>query len=354
MKILFLDSWLRGRADGSGSAVAIRGLETGLTALGHEIETLRPLRRFASLDVTRLVFNLTLPRRVAAASAAADLIVGFDFDGWRLPDDPGAPYVVALKGVAADEARFETGVDRWRLKAFARLEGRNARSARRVFVTSAYSADTARAAYGIEAARLRVVPEGLDADVMDRIDPSDSPATWREPVILSVARQYRRKDTPTLLRAFRLVLVAIPAAHLRIVGDGPELASSMSLASDLGLTDSVTFVGAVESAAKLAAEYERARVFALPTRQEGFGIVWLEPMAHGLPIAAVDAGATPEVAPHGVVSLLVPPGDADQLAGQIVRLLRDDDLAERLGSSGRTRAARYDWPSAARAFLEGI
>lgn len=354
MKILFLDSWLRGRADGSGSAVAIQGLEDGLTALGHQVEVLRPLRRFRSLDLTRLVFNLTLPRRVAAAAPSLDLIVGFDFDGWRLPADPGPPYVVALKGVAADEARFETGMDRVRLSGFARLERRNVRFAHRVYVTSEYSAGRAREAYRIDSRRLRVVPEGLGAASLGRIDVSAPPATVRGPVVLSVARQYRRKDTATLLRAFARVLSAIPAAHLRIVGDGPELARSQALAGDLGLSDNVTFTGALESTAALAAEYSAARVFALPTLQEGFGIVWLEAMAHGLPIAAVDAGATPEVAPHDVVSLLVPPGDADRLAGQIVRLLRDDELAERLGAAGRRRAARFDWPSAARSFLEAI
>lgn len=353
MKILFLDSWLRGRADGSGSAVAIGGLEKGLAALGHEVEVLRPLRQFESLDLTRFVYNLTLPRRVSAVASSVDLIVGFDFDGWRLPRNPGPPYVVALKGVAADEARFETGVDRLRLGAFARLERRNARSAHRVFVPSEYSAGWTMRAYGVEREKVRIVPEGLDAESIGRIDPAAAPATLRAPVILSVARQYRRKDTPTLLRAFARVLTAIPAAHLRVVGDGPELAGSQALAEKLGLADSVAFTGAIESASALEAEYSAARVFALPTRQEGFGIVWLEAMAHGLPIAAVDAGATPEVAPHDVVSLLVPPGDADRLAGQILRILRDDELAERLGSAGLRRAAGFDWPSAARAFLDG-
>lgn len=354
MRILFLDSWLRGRADGSGSAVAIRGLASGLRSLGHEVEVVRPLRRYNSLDLTRLAFNLTLPRRVAAAAASVDLIVGFDFDGWRLPRDLRPPYVVALKGVAADEARFETGLDRVRLDTFARLERRNARAAHRVFVTSEYSAGWAARAYGIETDRLRVVPEGLDDATIRGIDRSSDRTARRGPVILSVARQYRRKDTPTLLRAFARVLTAIPAAHLRIVGDGPELAGSQALAEELGLADRVVFTGAIESTSELEAEYASARVFALPSRQEGFGIVWLEAMAHGLPIAAVDAGATPEVAPHDVVSLLVPSGDADGLAGQLVRLLRDERLAERLGNAGQERAERFDWLSAARAFLDGI
>ena len=355
MRILFLDSWLRDRAAGSGSAVAIAGLARGLERLGHSVDVLRPAVRLPTLDLTRLAYNLGLRFRIRGAAERYDLVVGFDIDGFALPASIGLPYVVALKGIAAEERRFETGGQWIRFGAICRAERRNARRADRVFVTSEYSADAVRRAYGVDPGRIRIVPEAVDEDVRERAaaagpaDPGDRP-----PVVLSVARQYRRKDTPTLLRAFGEVRRSIPGARLRVVGDGPELPASRQLASTLGLGEGVVFTGALATAEALDAEYRRARVFCLPSRQEGFGIVFLEAMAYGLPIAAARSAAVPEVAPHGETSLLVEPGDADALAASLVRLLSDDELARRLGSRGPARASRFTWSASARAFLDGL
>lgn len=355
MKILFLDSWLRDRAAGSGSAVAIAGLARGLEQLGHTVDVLRPDVRLPTLDLTRLFFNLTLRSRLDDIPERYELAVGFDIDGFALPASLGIPYVVALKGVASEERDFETGWQRIRFGLISRLERRNARVADRVFVTSEYAASAARKAYGLESGRIRVVPEALDDEVRRRASGAVAvPPEDRRPLVLSVARQYRRKDTPTLLRAFQRVLPAVPDARLRIVGDGPELRSSRRLAVRLGVDRRVTFTGALATVGALDAEFRRARVFCLPSRQEGFGIVFLEAMAYGLPIAAAGVAAVPEVAPHGETSLLTAPGDAEALAASLVRLLTDDALARRLGSAGPLRAGRFNWPGAARAFLDGL
>lgn len=362
MNILFLDSWLRDRATGSGSAVAIAGLARGLEDLGHEVTVLRPRIDLRFLDLTRWFYNFTLRPRVERLADRFDLAVGFDFDGWALPADLrgrfGLRYVVALKGVAAEEAKFETGLSRLRFETIRRLEGRNARKAERVFVTSAYAARAAIAAYGLDPRKVRVASEALDAAVRGRAaaargarraggDPDNA-------VVLSVARQYRRKDTPTLVRAFGRLAARMPEARLRIVGDGPRLAANRRLAANLKLAGKVSFTGALSSTDALDAEYRAARVFCLPSRQEGFGIVFLEAMAYGLPIAAAAAGAVPEVAPDGETSLLVPAGDPAALAEALERLLTDAELAARLGRAGVARAARFDWTSAAGAFLEGL
>ncbi|HSM07998.1 MAG TPA: glycosyltransferase family 4 protein [Gemmatimonadota bacterium] len=357
MNIVFLDSWLRDRASGSGSAVAIAGLQRGLERLGHHVDVLRPRQGMPFLDLTRIVYNLSLARRIERVAGCYDLAVGFDIDGWALPVDPGARFVVALKGVAAEEGRFETGLNRIRFAVYSHLEGRNARSAERVFVTSRYAARAAVDAYGLDPRSVRIAPEAIDEDVLRRaaVAGDEEPVpTDRAPVILSVARQYRRKDTPTLLRAFAQVLDEFPAARLRIVGDGPRLPAARWLAGRLGLANTVTFTGALASTAELDREYRRARVFCLPSRQEGFGIVYLEAMAYGLPIAAAEAGAVPEVAPPNRTSLLVPPGDAGALAAALVRLLGERELAARLGSAGPARAREFDWTSTAQAFLDGL
>ncbi len=353
LRILFLDSWLRDRSRGSGSAVAIAGLARGLEALGHEVTVLRPDRALPSLDLTRLHYNIGLGRRLAAVNA--DLVVGFDLDGGLL--DPGARrtrYVTALKGVMADEARFESGHNLLRFRLFTPLEARNARSADAVICTSYYSARQAARAYGLPPERLRVVPEGIDVPGWASVYGSGRRRRAERspnPVILSVARQYRRKNTASLLRAFRKVCSLNPGVRLRIVGEGPELTRLQSLASRLGLVDSVRFVGSVDGLEALQREYASADVFCLPSLQEGFGIVYLEAMAAGLPIVAARAGSTPEVAPHGEVSLLVDPDDEAALARALERLVSDADLRRRLGDAGNRRWRSYDWPIVAGRFL---
>jgi glycosyltransferase involved in cell wall biosynthesis len=353
-RILFLDSWLRERSLGSGSAVAIAGLAAGLESLGHSVATLRPERAYPSLDLTRLSYNLDLERRLRALEEP-DLVVGFDFDGGLLP--PGLPasrYVVALKGVMADEARFESGGERRRFLRLARLEARNARSADLVICTSRYSGTQARRHYGIDEDRVRIVPEGIWSEEWAGLGEralAERAARDRGPVLLSVARQYRRKNTQSLLRAFASLRRTHSGAALRIVGEGPELPSLRSLAGQLGIEDVVSFVGSLDGMSSLQKEYARADIFCLPSLQEGFGIVYLEAMAAGLPIVAARAGAVPEVAPEEEVSLLVPPDDDQALAEALHRLAESPDRRRELGMAGLRRWTEYDWTLVANQFL---
>ncbi len=316
---------------------------------------LRPRFVFRSLALTRLVYNLTLKPRVARVASQFDVIVGFDYDGWALPPNPDSRFVVALKGVAADERRFEAGWTRLRFGLWSALERKNAQSAERVFVTSEYSRRQAIEAYRLNPEVLRLAPEGVDHDIVaTRMEELRAVGPNQSPIILSVARQYRRKDTATLIRAMPVLLARIPNIRLRIIGDGPELVRTCRLTEQLGVMDSVSFLKSLLSVDTLRDEYARASVFCLPSLQEGFGIVFLEAMSHGLPIVAVESGSVPEIAPHGETSLLVPPGDPDALAHALIRVLTDSKLGMRLGKAGRQRARRYDWTTAASAFFEGL
>lgn len=297
----------------------------------------------------RLAFNLALPVRLDPA--AYDLLVGFDLDGSLLPPG-GTPRVCALKGVMADEMRFERGATRLRFALLSRLERRAARTADRVVVTSEYSRGVVRDAYGVPAAGIAVVPEGIDLSAWSR---RPEPGPWSaRPVILNVARQYPRKNTATLLRALPRVLDRVPDARLRVVGDGPETPALRRLARDLRLGEAVRFLGAVEDTRELRREYASASVFCLPSRQEGFGIVFLEAMAAGLPIVAGRAGAVPEVVPDGEVGRLVAPTDREALAGALVRLLRDSEVRREMARRGRRRVRGFTWPRVARRFLRAV
>jgi phosphatidylinositol alpha-1,6-mannosyltransferase len=91
---------------------------------------------------------------------------------------------------------------------------------------------------------------------------------------------------------------------------------------------------------ELAACYEACEIFALPSRGEGFGLVYLEAMAHGKPVIGGSHGGAPEVIEDGVTGYLVPHGDAAQLATSIETLLSDPGLAQKMGGRGRQRVER--------------
>jgi len=220
--------------------------------------------------------------------------------------------------------------------------------------TTRLEARQAAREYGIQRGRIRVVPEGINVSTWTTVSRQAADLRaggGRGATILSVARQYRRKNTASLLRAVVRLRDSRPDVRLRIIGEGPELSRLSALSTQLGLNDSVCFVGSVEGIESLQKEYAAADVFCLPSLQEGFGIVFLEAMAAGLPIVAARAGAAPEVAPHGEVSLLVNPDDDAALARALERLLADDELRRRLGDAGTRRWKGYDWPIVARRFL---
>lgn len=358
LRIAFFDSWFEDAAKGSGTAAAIAGLARGLEALGHRVDRVRPRGLPPGPALQRLLYNAGLPLRLRRSGASYDLAVGFDLDGFLLRRPPARRYIVCLKGVAAEEASFESGWPRLRLGLLARLEGLNARRADRVLVTSAHSREAAARAYRLPPQKLAVVPEGIDLAPWDalRAGPGSAGPRRGGPVILSVARQYPRKNTLSLVEAMPAVRAQVPGARLRVVGGGPMLRALERRAAALGLTTAgpggaAVFLGEVPGDEEVRREYLGADVFCLPSLQEGFGIAFLEAMAAGLPIVAARAGAVPEVAAEGEAALLAPPGDAAALAGALVRLLKDAELRARLGEGGRRRVRRYAWPEVARLFL---
>jgi glycosyltransferase involved in cell wall biosynthesis len=214
--------------------------------------------------------------------------------------------------------------------------------------TSRYAAARLRELYGI-AGDIRVVPELIDLDgwreILRRHSTPPDPTRF---TVLCVCRFYPRKRVDLLLRAAARLAGSIPNLDLRIVGRGPREPQLHRLATDLGVN--VVWLGDVTQA-DLAAEYSRAHLFCLPSVQEGFGIVFLEAMAAGLPIVAARAAAVPEGIPRG---LLVPPGDDEALAAGIERLWKDEPMRRQLAEAGRGRVAEFAAPRVAARFLEEV
>jgi glycosyltransferase involved in cell wall biosynthesis len=333
-----------GVQEGSGTYVGVSVLKSALEAAGHTVEVLAPPPGPVSFP-GRLLFNLRARAVVHARESDFDVVVGFDLDGFLLRR--GKRRVAALKGVLADEAGFERGLPRLRLAVESLLEKRHVRRVERVITSSAYSAVRIAQAYGIPPERIAVVPEPIDLARWNRALEGVPPAASGVPTILCVAHLYPRKNVEQLLDA--MALLPGPAA-LRVVGTGPERGRLETRARSLGVESRVAFLGHVPFDT-LAAEYRRADLFCLPSRQEGFGIVFLEAMAAGLPVVAARAAAVPGVVSDGEDGILVSPDSPAELAAVLGRLLSEPAERQRLGEIGRGLVARFDAPLVAQQFL---
>lgn len=186
--------------------------------------------------------------------------------------------------------------------------------------------------------------QGIDPNKTDPcMEPVDLEATFGIPrnkkVVGTIANFKPHKGHPFLLRAAQLVIRRQPDAHFLLVGQGPTLSAMRALARHLGIERHVTFAGFREDAVRITRAVD---VFVLPSLQEGLPIALLEAMALGCPIVATDAGGIPEVVENGRTALLVPPKDQGALAHAIVTVLTNDAVRERLASTARSEATRYD------------
>lgn len=145
------------------------------------------------------------------------------------------------------------------------------------------------------------------------------------------------KNIDKLIQAMVHVSKLEPSALLEIAGDGILRPQLEQLAACTGVAPCVRFLGRVPDA-QLREAYVRASVFALPSTKEGFGIVYLEAWQFGLPVICSKFGAPGEIVSDGEDGFAVDPGDVNELAAKILKLLKDPDLAKRLGENGRKKA----------------
>lgn len=353
MRIAFLDSWLQNAVDGSGTAAAINGLGQALRQQGHHITRFGPFTQSpANITTRRLLFNVALPPLLRRMRF--DLIVGFDIDGFLWSRRGGnTPYVCSIKGVIAEELLHEQGQTRALFRALSQLERHNARNADLVITTSAYARAALGRHYGVPGRRVRLVSEGIDLARWKQIAES-TPRESDGCTILCVARQYPRKHIADLLRALAIAREQVPQARAVIIGDGPEHENLRGLAGELGLGESARFLGALPDDDDVARWYRRADMFCLPSVQEGFGIVFAEAMASGLPVVATLSAAIPEVVPRNRAGLLVPPNNPEALAAALTQLLQHPEQRAAFGAYGQQHVQQYDWQRVARQFLAAV
>lgn len=176
---------------------------------------------------------------------------------------------------------------------------------------------------------------GIDTDVFQ-----SNPAVPREPVVLFVARLVEQKGCEYLIRAMGKVQAVRPEVELVVIGDG-ELRSSLEQLAAQKL-QRYRFLG-VQTPESVRAWMNRAKVFSVPSivaksgDAEGFGIVFAEAQAMGLPVVSFASGGIPEAVAHGEVGFLAAERDWEELAKHILLLLEDDTLWHRFSESGPSR-----------------
>lgn len=164
-----------------------------------------------------------------------------------------------------------------------------------------------------------------------------------ERIVLTVGRLSREKAQIDLLAAYKRLRATNPdiSSKLIIVGDGPERRRLEAAAAAYGIRERVIFTGQIS---EVQLFYAAADVFVLPSHSEGSPNVLLEAMAANLPIVATAVGGVPEIVENNESALLVPVNDLDAMAAALVRILSDQNLAERLTTNSAVLVANQFTP----------
>lgn len=171
-------------------------------------------------------------------------------------------------------------------------------------------------------------PEGPVPDCRSWLAPCDAS------VLVHISNFRPVKRVMDVMRVFERVRAEHPC-RLVMVGDGPDRPEAEAFARERGLSEGVRFTGKQLDIATVLACSD---VFLLPSATESFGLAALEAMAHQVPVVASRVGGLPEVVRHGIDGFLEPMGDVDAMAEDVLTLLRDRTLRQRLGASARERA----------------
>jgi phosphatidyl-myo-inositol dimannoside synthase len=218
------------------------------------------------------------------------------------------------------------------------------RAAGRVLAVSSFTADRAVLAQKLNRHHVFLLSPALDPSFLDAT--CDSPPVLFPPdghVLLTVGRLISAepgKGVDSVIQVLPDVLKIMPNLFYVVVGGGDLLPHLERLAWASPARDHILFLGNLKPE-QLKSLYVRADIFVMPSRQEGFGLTFLEAMALGKPVIAGDYGGTPEVVQDEVSGFLVDPGDLKGLASRLVQLLQDEPLRRKLGEKGRRRVEEY-------------
>jgi len=222
-----------------------------------------------------------------------------------------------------------------------------ARMFRRSTVTcvSDYTAEQVRAALPL--VQTTVIPNGVDVDALRRSVP---PVAKSGPTVITIGQLKERKGSHILVEAMREVCAKVPTARLLLIGDDSDSAFVDVLrakVADYGIAGAVRFAGRVSDDVKIG-WLQAADVFALPAlnaagKFEGFGLVYLEASATGLPVIGTRGNGAEQAIRDGETGFLIDQNDPAALAARIIELLTHSALRQRMGSAGWEYAEAHRW-----------
>lgn len=216
-----------------------------------------------------------------------------------------------------------------------------------VAAVSQYSANLARK---MGARDVVVIPNGVDVKSFEVRQKQAALKT--KFTILTISSLIPRNGLDTLIQAVALLSPELEW-QLLLAGDGPEFNRLKLITNNLKLTKKVSFLGRVDNQ-EIPTLLTSADVFVRPSRQEGFGVAFLEAMAAGIPVIGTPVGGIPDFLTDSETGLLVPVDDPQALAGAIVSLKNNPKLKNILTTSAlQLIKRRYDWDIVAQQ-VEGI
>jgi len=221
-----------------------------------------------------------------------------------------------------------------------------------IVAVSRFTRQTLIESFGVHATKIELISNGVDLGRFHprprRDDLVRRYGLIGRPVLLTVGRLYARKGMDRVIESLNLVRRHLGDFRYLIVGEGLYRSALEALVARHGLGDHVIFAGAVADE-ELVDHYALGDVFIMANREmpdgdtEGFGLVFLEANACGLPVIAGDAGGSVDAVTHGLNGLLVDGNDIMAIAQAITRTFQDDELRQALKMGGRDVARAAGW-----------
>jgi glycosyltransferase involved in cell wall biosynthesis len=201
--------------------------------------------------------------------------------------------------------------------------------------------------FGFPESRLRNVRIAVDRERYRELGIPKSPV----PLIGYLGRIKKYKSVDHLLKAFQIIRSQVTNAKLMIIGDGDGLPELKHLAQSLGIADAVTFTGFVSLEEKVRLINEM-HVVVNTSAKEGWGLTVTEANACGVPVVASDVPGLRDAVKAGETGLLYEYGNIRQLADEVLRLLRDEPLRQRLAADAKRYAATFNWDDCSERMLK--
>ena len=200
---------------------------------------------------------------------------------------------------------------------------------------------------GFRPGDIEIVRNCVDHGVYRRTGVHRSP----DPLVGYMGRLKKYKSVDHLLRAFAIFRASVPGAKLVVIGDGDDRRDLERSANQLGIAGAVRFTGFVSEEEKVRLLQE-AWFLVNPSSVEGWGLTVIEANACGTAVIASDVPGLRDAIMDGETGILYPYGNIDDLAGKMVRLTRDSQLRDRLGTAAQAWAGTFDWQRVAELTVE--